>query len=283
MKSTCDAGPLVSVVTPVRNGSRYLKDLIRSVLAQRYPHIEFIVIDDGSDDGGATTSILHEYAEIRWWSRSNRGLFATLNEGIQAARGDWVLPIASDDFIVDDMAIADLVEHIRTHPQCQVVHGLTLHVNSSGEPLDYQPYQRFPYWMLRHLTFISHCSLLVQRRQVLDEGLLFDPSLRYVGDADWLARLYLAGYRFSGVNRVVGAFRHHEDQTSELMLRDPVRARARRAEGRILVERYGGSMLERLMAHGYVTAARRMTKARAAYRMGGAGSVLRLIRQRFAR
>ena len=283
MNDAPGTGPLISVVTPVRNGSRFLERLIQSVREQRYRLIEFVVIDDGSDDSGTTIEILKRHPEIKWWSRPNRGLFATLNEGILAARGDWVLLIAADDFIVDEMAIGDLVADILAHPECQVAHGLTLHVDSDGKPLDDQPYQEFPYWMLRHVTFISHCSLLVRRQKLLEDGLLFDPTLRYVGDADWLARLYLAGYRFSRVQRLVGAFRHHEEQTSELMVRDPDRARARRAEGRLFEERYGGGLPERWLAHGYVGLARRLKKVSTAYRRKGVGGVLRMVRQWIAR
>src|SRR5579859_315522 len=272
-------GPLISIVTPVRDGSRYLERLIQSVREQRYRLIEFIVIDDGSDDGGASIEILKRYPEIRWWSRPNRGLFATLNEGLLAARGDWVLLIAADDFIVDERAIGDLVEHILAHPECHVVHGLTLHVDSGGKPLDDQPYQDFPYWMLRHVTFISHCSLLVRRPKLLDDGLMFNPTLRYVGDADWLARLYLAGYRFSRLPRLVGAFRHHEEQTSELMVRDPSRARARRAEGQFLEERYGGGLAERWLALGYITLARRVKKVSTVFRKRGVGEMLRVVKK----
>ena len=64
--------PLVSIITAVRNGSRYLSALIESVLAQDYPRIEHIVIDDGSDDDDATIRILEQYPHLRWWTRENQ-------------------------------------------------------------------------------------------------------------------------------------------------------------------------------------------------------------------
>jgi len=50
--------PLISIITPVYNGADYLEELIQSVLNQNYPKIEHLIIDDGSQDGGATRRIL---------------------------------------------------------------------------------------------------------------------------------------------------------------------------------------------------------------------------------
>ncbi len=61
--------PLISIITPVYKGEEYLEELIQSVLNQNYPKIEHLIIDDGSQDGGATISILKKYPlgiEISW-------------------------------------------------------------------------------------------------------------------------------------------------------------------------------------------------------------------------
>ena len=50
--------PLVSIITPVKNGSEYLDSLIKSVINQNYPNIEYIIIDDGSNDNGQTIQLL---------------------------------------------------------------------------------------------------------------------------------------------------------------------------------------------------------------------------------
>ncbi len=60
--------PLVTIITPVYNGAKYIEELILSVKAQDYPYIEHIIIDDGSDDGGATVAILKRHTHLRWWS-----------------------------------------------------------------------------------------------------------------------------------------------------------------------------------------------------------------------
>jgi glycosyltransferase involved in cell wall biosynthesis len=66
--------PLVSIMTPVYNGSKYIEELILSVKSQDYTEIEHIVIDDGSADNGATVDILKRYPHVRWWSREPQAM-----------------------------------------------------------------------------------------------------------------------------------------------------------------------------------------------------------------
>ena len=94
-----DTVPLISVVLPVYNGEKYLGAAIDSILAQTFSDFELILIDDGSTDGSC--KILNEYqkrdARLRVFSRENRGLVATLNEGIDFSRGSWIARMDQDD------------------------------------------------------------------------------------------------------------------------------------------------------------------------------------------
>ncbi|WP_052190475.1 glycosyltransferase family 2 protein [Chitinibacter sp. ZOR0017] len=91
--------PLVSFVLPCFNSAEYLQQTIDSITAQTYTHWECVAIDDGSSD--ATLAILLAAAErdsrFRVITRENRGLIASLNEGIAAARGEWIARIDADD------------------------------------------------------------------------------------------------------------------------------------------------------------------------------------------
>ena len=79
--------PLVSVVIPVHNGTDRLGEAIDSVLAQTWPNVEIIVVDDGSCDGGRTRAVLERYgSRIRAIHQPNEGVGAALNRGIKAVR-----------------------------------------------------------------------------------------------------------------------------------------------------------------------------------------------------
>ncbi|QLG88798.1 glycosyltransferase [Chitinibacter bivalviorum] len=90
---------LVSFILPCFNSAEYLQQTIDSIFAQQYTHWECIAIDDGSMD--LTLSILQQAAaqdaRFKIISRGNRGLIASLNEGIAAAQGEWIARIDADD------------------------------------------------------------------------------------------------------------------------------------------------------------------------------------------
>jgi glycosyltransferase involved in cell wall biosynthesis len=262
--------PTVSIVTPAYNAARYLEDLLRSVEAQDYPGIEHIVIDDGSNDGGATLRILERHPKVRWWSRDNRGQYATMNEGFRAATGDFVTAISADDTYVDAGAISALAGVLIDHPDYDVAYGYTLHLNEDATPVMVQPYQRHPIWMLRYnLGFIFHCSLLVRRDRLIRDGLLFDESFRFIGDADWMLRLYRQPYRFRRIERYVGAYRHHGHQVSTAASGDAP-ANARRRDEHERVHRHDGtSRLVKRLVEAYDTLQQRRVKAIGAWRHGG--------------
>lgn len=96
--------PTISVVMSVYNGGQFLAGAIESVLNQTFRDFEFIIINDGSTDG--STGILEGYAQrdsrIRLISRENKGLTASLNEGIANACGEWIARMDADDISLPD-------------------------------------------------------------------------------------------------------------------------------------------------------------------------------------
>src|SRR5438477_12478319 len=78
--------PLVSVVNPNCNYVRYLNNAIESVLGQIYPHVEVIVVDDGSTDD--SERVVQDYSErVRWLKQANQGVSAARNRGVQESQG----------------------------------------------------------------------------------------------------------------------------------------------------------------------------------------------------
>jgi len=93
--------PLVTVVIPTYNYGRYICETVESALGQTYSPVEIIVVDDGSMDD--TRERLATYGDrIRYIHQQNRGLSAARNTGIQAARGEFVALLDSDDLWLPD-------------------------------------------------------------------------------------------------------------------------------------------------------------------------------------
>jgi len=205
--------PLVSIITPVYNGAQYLDELILSVRNQDYQRIEHIIIDDGSGDNGATIAILEKYPHLRWWSRGNRGQYATMNEGLEAANGDLICFISADD-TVRAGAVRQVVGLRNEGPQYDGILGLAEFMDARGAPFPIKfPFRTAPLQFYAGFSHISHCSLYLSRERLLGEKLFFDPALRYVGDYDWILRV-LKTLRLHRVKTPLSRVRIHPDQMS---------------------------------------------------------------------
>ena len=225
--------PLVSIVTPVYNGSKYIEELILSVLEQNYASIEHIIIDDGSNDNGATLAILKKYDHIRWWTRSNKGAYATINEGLAAATGELVTVICSDDKYASRTALSAAVKLWSSNPDCGAVYGDTIRIDENGRILDDEVPRNVPLCLFRYYPGICHCSLLVNRRAVVDGGILFDERFPYMADYDWIIRLIRKGLRFKRLRMPIAMFRQHAVQRSQDA--NPIRVEERQR----IVMKYG--------------------------------------------
>lgn len=225
--------PLVSIVTPVFNGSTYLEELIASVVEQDYPSIEHIIIDDGSNDNGATVQILRRYSHLRWWSRPNKGAYATINEGLLASKGELVTVICADDKYASQTAISAAVKLWHSACSCDAVYGETIIIDENGREHDRQPPGSGPLWLFRYYSVVQHCSLLIKRSVVVDSGFLFNEQFPYLADYDWINRLIRGGCRFKRLRKPIALFREHSMQRSHH------RSSARIEERRRVIELHG--------------------------------------------
>ncbi|MEE1090930.1 MAG: glycosyltransferase family A protein, partial [Paludibacteraceae bacterium] len=91
----------VSVIVPVYNSEKYIAEALDSILASDYADIEVVCVDDGSKD--ASLQILNEYAlrdsRVRVYSQQNAGACAARNYAISLAKGEFILPVDSDNKI----------------------------------------------------------------------------------------------------------------------------------------------------------------------------------------
>ena len=125
--------PLISILIPCYNGSKFLKFCLDSCLSQTYPNIEIIVIDDGSTD--ESLKILNEYKEknssfnIRVFSQKNVGVSETRNRLISYANGVYFLFLDADD-VLSKETVSDLYEGSNNGSHNLVVGRSTWLINS---------------------------------------------------------------------------------------------------------------------------------------------------------
>jgi len=137
--------PLVSIITPILNGVKYLEACIQSVLNQSYPYIEHIFVDGGSIDG--TLEMLSSYKarytdRIRFVSQPDRGVGEAVNKGLRIAKGGIFGWLDSDDVYETD-AIMTVVEFFRSNPDAYFVFGESDVINEVGEVIRKRPIKDF--------------------------------------------------------------------------------------------------------------------------------------------
>ena len=101
-KESYENEPLISIITVVYNGKKYIEETIKSVLNQSYKNVEYIIIDGGSNDG--TIDIIKRYEDKLdyWKSEPDNGIYHAMNKGIDNVTGKWVCFINSSDILCRD-------------------------------------------------------------------------------------------------------------------------------------------------------------------------------------
>lgn len=107
-KNSKKNAPLVSVITVVFNGERYIEETILSVINQTYSNVEYIIIDGGSTD--KTLDIIRKYDSTIdcWISEKDEGVYNAMNKGIDISRGEWLYFIGADDYFLVNKSLEDI-------------------------------------------------------------------------------------------------------------------------------------------------------------------------------
>jgi len=185
--------PLVSVVLPVYNAGPYLAAALGSILRQDYGRLEVIAIDDGSTDN--SLEILERYqkndSRISIISRENRGLVATLNEGLGKAQGELVARMDADD-IAYPWRLSRQVALFARRPELGFC-GAGVDMLIRGRIAKGRPDPVFQFGQLPILamffTIFMHPTVVYNRKVIDDDVLTYDKTYRHAEDFDLFRRL----------------------------------------------------------------------------------------------
>lgn len=156
---------MVSVILPVFNAEKYLKEAIDSILSQSYKDYEFIIINDGSID--KTEEIILSYNDTRIKyvkNEKNLKLITTLNKGIDMARGEYVVRMDADDIALPNM-ILDGVNAFKKHPDAVLINQRDYVMSEDGKS----------YWKRYFFKYVGPESLRctqIFRTQILHPGII---------------------------------------------------------------------------------------------------------------
>lgn len=108
--------PLVSIIIPLYNAEKFIDECLKSCVAQTYPNVEIVIINDGSTDGCG--AIANRYAEndkrVNYFTQENKGVARTRIAGIEASHGEYITWVDSDDFIAENTIERMVTEAIRS-------------------------------------------------------------------------------------------------------------------------------------------------------------------------
>ncbi len=224
--------PKVTVLMPVYNGGKYLREAIDSILDQTFRDFELLIINDGSTDDSC--EIVESYGDnrIRLVSNpGNIGLIATLNRGIELAMGKYIARMDCDDICLPER-LARQVEHLDQHPACGVVAAKVIMISASGQnqgvwndddnfTSSLEIRQRLP-----RANCIAHPAVMVRKDLLSRYG--YDPAQISCEDYDlWLRMaadgiiidkldLQLLRYRVTPGSVTAQSKQHHPDRKNLL-------------------------------------------------------------------
>lgn len=204
--------PKVTVLMPVYNGEAYLKEAIDSILNQTFTNFEILIINDASNDG--SVNLIHNYSDqrIRLIHNEKRlKLIATLNKGLELARGEYIARMDCDDISLRGR-LKTQIDFLENHPD---VAALGTSVKTLGAKNDIWRYPKRNDEMKFELLFrsvLAHSS--VTFRSGL-EGLVYDEKYENAEDYELWCRL-IERYKFHNLQTPLVKYRIHEGQESKI-------------------------------------------------------------------
>jgi glycosyltransferase involved in cell wall biosynthesis len=205
--------PLISVVLPVFNAQGYLATAVESILAQSVADFELIAIDDGSTDGSPEVlgKLRQRDSRVHIISRPNTGIVGALNDGLAAARGEFIARMDADDIALPQRFERQLA-YLRAHPECVAVGSSVLQIDPDGDPIGVQ------HWAESHAEIdallltggggLAHPTAMIRTSALRGVG-GYRPEYQWIEDKDLWLRLGEIG-RLANLREPLLQYRLHE-------------------------------------------------------------------------
>lgn len=216
MDQTINTHPLVSVLMPVYNAEKHLREAMDSIINQTYKNIEFIVINDGSTD--RSLEIIKSYNDARLVLISNdvnRGLIYSLNYGIGQCKGKYIARMDADDISLPER-IAEQVKFMEMHEDVGVCGCDYIQFSKTSEK-KYKALTNHDE-ILSHMMFNSaviHPSLTIRKSMLERFNPVFNAGYNHSEDYELWSKLIFE-CKFSAVSKLLFKYRIHASQVTNV-------------------------------------------------------------------
>jgi len=179
--------PLISIITVVYNGERFLQQTIDSVFNQTYKNIEYIIIDGGSTDGTLSIIKANEHKISKWISEPDKGLYDAMNKGILLAKGSLIGMINSDDWYEHNV-VDIMVEAFIANPKNTIFHADRYDVHDDGSK-SLKRFNKSSFKFKYYGMTYNHPSMFVAKEEYNKH--LYNIKLRALADYQFVLEAYL--------------------------------------------------------------------------------------------
>ncbi|MEQ9298908.1 MAG: glycosyltransferase family 2 protein [Cyclobacteriaceae bacterium] len=179
--------PRVSIITITYNAGNYIEPTIKSVLAQNFESLEYIIIDGASNDN--TLSVTRKYSIDRLISEPDQGVYDAMNKGLALAKGKYVLFLNAGDELASSSTLSEIFS---SHNDPDVIYGETIIINPDRRPLGTRTEltsRKLPYALVKkdflNGQIVSHQSF-IPRRELCEP---YDLKYSCSADIDWMLNI----------------------------------------------------------------------------------------------
>ncbi len=203
----------ISIITPVFNGEKFIKDVIDNIKSQNYENYEHIIIDGGSRDN--TVKIIEEnkHTKLKYISEKDNGQSDALNKGFKMASGEVITWLCADDLYVDTSVLAKVANYFQNE-ETNIIYGrcklLDLETNEESLiPQNAVTEEDLIRWW--NWAIVPPQPAIFFRDRILKEAGYLDASLNYCMDHDLWLKFLKNGHEFKLVDDIFAIYRVHPD------------------------------------------------------------------------
>jgi len=205
--------PQVTVLLPVYNASRYLREAVDSILKQTFKDFELLIINDGSYDDSAEILAFYSDSRIRIINHvQNLGLIKTLNEGFEIARGEYIVRMDADDVSLPTR-IEKQVNFMNTSTHVALAgtwfKDIDGKIGIAKTPTKHEALKSQFFFSCA----LAHPTIIIRKNIFLENNLFYNSSFPHAEDYELWVRVSRL-FKVANIPEVLLNYRFHEGQVS---------------------------------------------------------------------